>query len=143
MKIKAREQAAEFLGQLLTIAYHKTASDLMELRVPDIMATIFGQPSEWQSIDYYLSLLCVIESLAQNADYREELCACEALTTNIANLLMVGAVRVINNIGYSGYVFNNFVFFLEFFQYFDLGEQYLPHFVLLGGRRCNAQDFIR
>uniref|UniRef100_A0A1B0BZ58 EDR1/CTR1/ARMC3-like peptidase-like domain-containing protein n=1 Tax=Glossina palpalis gambiensis TaxID=67801 RepID=A0A1B0BZ58_9MUSC len=91
IKIKAREQAAEFLGQLLTIAYHKTASRLMELRVPDIMATIFGQPSEWQSIDYYLSLLCIIESLAQNADYREELCACESLTTNIANLLMVGS----------------------------------------------------
>uniref|UniRef100_A0A1A9UIX3 EDR1/CTR1/ARMC3-like peptidase-like domain-containing protein n=1 Tax=Glossina austeni TaxID=7395 RepID=A0A1A9UIX3_GLOAU len=88
INIKAREQAAEFLGQLLTIAYHKTASDLMELRVPDMMATIFGQPSEWQSIDYYLSLLCILESLAQNADYREELCACEALTTNIANLLM-------------------------------------------------------
>ncbi|KAI9582705.1 uncharacterized protein LOC119636281 [Glossina fuscipes] len=87
IKLKAREQAAEFLGQLLTVAYHKTASKVMDLRLPDIMAYIFGQPSEWQSIDFYASLLAIIESLARNTDYREQLCDCEPLTISIAKLL--------------------------------------------------------
>uniref|UniRef100_A0A1A9WP26 EDR1/CTR1/ARMC3-like peptidase-like domain-containing protein n=1 Tax=Glossina brevipalpis TaxID=37001 RepID=A0A1A9WP26_9MUSC len=87
MNIKTREQAAEFLNQLLTVAYHGTASRVIELHLPDILASIFGQPSEWQSIDLYMTLLSIMENLAQNANYREQLCVSEVLTASIAKLL--------------------------------------------------------
>lgn len=89
VNIKTREQAAEFVSHLLTIAYRPTSENLMELDIPNTLALTLQQGLADLSIDLILSLLSIIESLAQNDENREILGNCTQLSEQIAQLLMV------------------------------------------------------
>lgn len=89
VNIKTREQAAEFVCHLLTIASRPTSEEMMQLDIPSTLALTLQQGLAELSIDLILSLLTIIESLAQNDENRELLGGCTQLSEQIAQLLMV------------------------------------------------------
>ncbi|XP_030373226.1 uncharacterized protein LOC115623122 [Scaptodrosophila lebanonensis] len=98
--IKTREQAAELIGHLLVVAFRDTAEELLALNISDVLTKIIQQGLPALSIDLILSLLVVIESLAQNEEYRAKICENRALTEQIAQLLMRSYAHsiLVNNI---------------------------------------------
>ncbi|XP_001360672.2 uncharacterized protein [Drosophila pseudoobscura] len=98
--IKTREQAAEFINRLLTGAYRDTAGELMDLDIPGVLTTTIQQGLPNLSIDLILSLLVIVESLAQNEEYRTVLGQHRPLTEQIAQLLMRSYAHsiLVNNI---------------------------------------------
>ncbi|XP_033246765.1 uncharacterized protein LOC117187919 [Drosophila miranda] len=98
--IKTREQAAEFINRLLTGAYRDTAGELMDLDIPGVLTTTIQQGLPTLSIDFILSLLVIVESLAQNEEYRTVLGQHRPLTEQIAQLLMRSYAHsiLVNNI---------------------------------------------
>lgn len=87
--IKTREQAAEFVSHLMIIASRPTSEQLMLLDIPNVFALTIKEGLPELSIDLVLSILAIIESLAQNDENREILGDCTQLTEQIAQLLMV------------------------------------------------------
>ncbi|KAH8237446.1 hypothetical protein KR038_012148 [Drosophila bunnanda] len=98
--IKTREQAAEFISRLLVAAFRETANQLQDQDIAAVLASVFAQGLPALSIDLVLSLLTVIESLAQNEDYRSFLGVYSSLTEQIAQLLMRSFAHsiLVNNI---------------------------------------------
>ncbi|XP_033250674.1 uncharacterized protein LOC117189682 isoform X1 [Drosophila miranda] len=98
--IKTREQAAEFINRLLTGAYRDTAGELTDLDIPGVLTTTIQQGLPTLSIDLILSLLVIVESLAQNEEYRTVLGQHRPLTEQIAQLLMRSYAHsiLVNNI---------------------------------------------
>lgn len=94
--IKTREQAAEFVSHLLTIASRPTSEELMLLDIPNTLALTLQQGLAELSIDLVLSILTIIESLAQNDENREILGNCTQLSEQIAQLLMVIELSVLS-----------------------------------------------
>jgi len=87
--IKVREQAAEFLSRLLVAAFRDTAAQLQEQDIAAVLTAVITQGQPTLSIDLILSLLTIIESLAQNEEYRTILGEYRSLTEQLAQLLMV------------------------------------------------------
>ncbi|KAH8285645.1 hypothetical protein KR054_011902 [Drosophila jambulina] len=98
--IKTREQAAEFLSRLLVASFRETAVELQEQDIAAVLANVFAQGLPALSIDLILPLLTVIESLAQNEEYRTLLGENSSLTEQIAQLLMRSFAHsiLVNNI---------------------------------------------
>ncbi|KAH8304308.1 hypothetical protein KR059_006215 [Drosophila kikkawai] len=98
--IKTREQAAEFLARLLVAAFKDTAVQLQEQDIAAVLTAVFAQGLPALSIDFVLSLLTVIESLAQNEEYRTLLGEYTSLTEQTAQLLMRSFAHsiLVNNI---------------------------------------------
>ncbi|KAH8415889.1 hypothetical protein KR222_002689 [Zaprionus bogoriensis] len=88
VSIKTREQAAEFVGHLLTLAFRATSEQLIQMEIASGLANTLQQGLPELSIDLILSILAIIESLAQNDEYRVFLGECVELTEQIAQLLM-------------------------------------------------------
>ncbi|XP_037806582.1 uncharacterized protein LOC119600447 [Lucilia sericata] len=88
INIKTREQAANLLENLLSYAFHKSVSLILDLKFSNILSDVFAQAPEERSIDLLLSLLNIIEMITVNADYRQEICANSSLISNIGLLLM-------------------------------------------------------
>lgn len=89
VNIKAREHSVDLLLSLLKYAFHRTAVEMMDLEVSNILATAFGQDSQYLSPDLILTLVDIIESLSANVEYREQLCENNLMTKNLGMLLMV------------------------------------------------------
>ncbi|KAH8401267.1 hypothetical protein KR009_004202 [Drosophila setifemur] len=98
--IKTREQAADFLSRLLEAAFQGTANQLLDQEIAVVLTAIFAQGLPALSIDLILSLLTIIESLAQNEEYRTILGEYSFLTEQIAQLLMRSFAHsiLVNNI---------------------------------------------
>ncbi|XP_033250671.1 uncharacterized protein LOC117189675 isoform X2 [Drosophila miranda] len=98
--IKTREQAAEFINRLLTGVYRDTAGELTDLDIPGVLTTTIQQGLPTLSIDLILSLLVIVESLAQNEEYRTVLGQHRPLTEQIGQLLMRSYAHsiLVNNI---------------------------------------------
>uniref|UniRef100_A0A0K8UWQ3 Armadillo repeat-containing protein 3 n=1 Tax=Bactrocera latifrons TaxID=174628 RepID=A0A0K8UWQ3_BACLA len=98
--IRTREQAADLIGNLLRFAFHDTAHQLLALQISLVLGRIFGQQPQDLSIDFLLSLLNIIEQLAQNEDYREILGESTLLSMNIALMLKnsFATAILVNNI---------------------------------------------
>uniref|UniRef100_W8B7J1 Armadillo repeat-containing protein 3 n=1 Tax=Ceratitis capitata TaxID=7213 RepID=W8B7J1_CERCA len=98
--IRTREQSAELLNNLLRFAFHDTAHQLLALQIANILGRILGQQQQDLSIDFILSLLNIVEQLAQNEDYRELIGESTLLSTNIALLLKnsFATAILVNNI---------------------------------------------
>ncbi|TDG44371.1 hypothetical protein AWZ03_009174 [Drosophila navojoa] len=88
VSIKTREQAAELIGSLLVNAFRVTAEQLMELNIAESLVITLKQGLSELSIDLILSLLSIIESLADNDEYRTTIGENTELTEQIAQLLM-------------------------------------------------------
>ncbi|XP_043643604.1 uncharacterized protein LOC122613472 [Drosophila teissieri] len=98
--IKAREQAGEFLSRLLVAAFRDTAAELQEQDIAVVLTAVIAQGQPTLSIDLILSLLTIIESLAQNEEYRTILGEYRSLTEQLAQLLMRSFAHsiLVNNI---------------------------------------------
>ncbi|XP_023302611.2 uncharacterized protein LOC111684633 [Lucilia cuprina] len=88
INIKTREQAASLLENLLSYAFHKSISLILDLKFSQISSDVFAQAPEERSIDLLLSLLNTIEMITVNVDYRQKICANSSLISNIGLLLM-------------------------------------------------------
>ncbi|KAH8277832.1 hypothetical protein KR018_008305 [Drosophila ironensis] len=98
--IKTREQAAELIDRLLIAAFRDTAVELKEQTVAVVLTAILTQGLPALSIDLILSLLTMIELLAQNEEYRTILGEYQSLTEQLAQLLMRSYAHsiLVNNI---------------------------------------------
>ncbi|XP_068147135.1 uncharacterized protein [Drosophila tropicalis] len=98
--VKTREQGAELINHLLTVAFRDTAEKMIQLDIPNVMATTLQQGLPALSIDLILSLLAIIESLTQHGDYRSVLGQHSVLAEQIAQLLMRSYAHsiLVNNI---------------------------------------------
>ncbi|XP_017125627.1 LOW QUALITY PROTEIN: uncharacterized protein LOC108144985 [Drosophila elegans] len=98
--IKVREQAAELIARLLVAAFRDTAAQLQEQDIAAVLTAVITQGQPTLSIDLILSLLTIVESLAQNEEYRTILGAYSSLTEQIAQLLMRSYAHsiLVNNI---------------------------------------------
>ncbi|KAI8038417.1 hypothetical protein M5D96_008315 [Drosophila gunungcola] len=98
--IKVREQAAELIARLLVAAFRDTAAQLKEQDIAAVLTAVITQGQPTLSIDLILSLLTIVESLAQNEEYRTILGAYSSLTEQIAQLLMRSYAHsiLVNNI---------------------------------------------
>ncbi|XP_036331325.1 uncharacterized protein LOC118742986 isoform X1 [Rhagoletis pomonella] len=98
--IRTREQAATLISNLLQFAFHDTAPLLLSEQIPQVLGKIFGQQPTDLSIDFMLSLLNIIEQLAQNEEYRAVLGESALLATNIALMLKnsFATAILVNNI---------------------------------------------
>lgn len=99
VSIKTREQAAELIGSLLVHAFRITADQLIDLDICDALTTTLKQGLPELSIDLILSLLAIIESLADNDEYRAIMGQNVALTEQIAQLLMVNIMYICYLVG--------------------------------------------
>ncbi|ALC40798.1 CG13326 [Drosophila busckii] len=86
--IKTREQAAQFVGHLLLSAFRPTSEQLILQNIPNILASTLAQGLPELSIDLILSLLSIVENLAQNEEYRAILGDYRPFTESVAQLLM-------------------------------------------------------
>lgn len=80
---------AEFLNLMLVYAFHKTAQSALQYGLAAILPTIFDQYPDETTLDLQLTMLNVVESLANNTDYREEISTSGELMTSLSNLLIV------------------------------------------------------
>lgn len=91
MDARTREQLAEFLNLMLVYAFHKTALTALNYGLAPILPEMFSQFPENTTVDLQLSMLSAVESLANNADYREAICISGNLMLNLSNLLIVSS----------------------------------------------------
>ncbi|XP_017054394.1 uncharacterized protein LOC108096945 [Drosophila ficusphila] len=100
LPVKVREQAAEFIARLLEASFRETAAELQEQDIAVVLTAIITQGQPTLSIDLILSLLTIIESLAQNEEYRAILGDYSFLTEQLAQLLMRSYAHsiLVNNI---------------------------------------------
>ncbi|XP_017092664.2 armadillo repeat-containing protein 3 [Drosophila bipectinata] len=88
MPIKTREQAADLIARLLVAAFRDTAAELKEQEVAVVLTAVLAQGLPALSIDLILALLTMIETLAQNEEYRTILGEYRSLSEQLAQLLM-------------------------------------------------------
>ncbi|XP_067633285.1 armadillo repeat-containing protein 3 [Eurosta solidaginis] len=98
--IRTREQAADLINNLLRFAFHPTAQQLLGAEITQVLGKIFGQQQTDLSVDFQLSLLNIVEQLAQNDEYRAALAQTDLLATNIALMLKnsFATAILVNNI---------------------------------------------
>ncbi|XP_013108133.2 uncharacterized protein LOC106087588 [Stomoxys calcitrans] len=90
LDVKIREQSTDLLLNLLKFSFYKTGVALMfkSVKFSEILSTVFEEGVSSQSTDLLFSLLSVVEELASNDDYRQELCEDHKLIENMGMLLM-------------------------------------------------------
>ncbi|XP_054740686.1 uncharacterized protein LOC129246142 [Anastrepha obliqua] len=126
--IRTREHAAELIGNLLQFAFHATAHQLLPLEISEVLGRIFGQQQVDISIDFLLSLLNIIEQLAQNDEYRAILGESALLATNIALMLK-------NSFATAKLVSNIFRCLCTLVEEDQVRELLLPHYLALSMKR--------
>lgn len=77
------------MQNLLSYAFHKTVTEIFNLKLPQIITDIFSQDPVEYSVDLLLVLLNIIEMLAANVNYRKEICENKEIIKNLGTLLMV------------------------------------------------------
>ncbi|KAM7342630.1 uncharacterized protein ACRADG_009978 [Cochliomyia hominivorax] len=88
VNIKTREQSAILFENLLSCAFHRTATEILSLKLTDIISEIFSQEPNDRSVDLLLEIVNIIEMLAANTDYRLKICENKEMLRNLGILLM-------------------------------------------------------